>query len=209
MIHFCHAEYHTCHAEHHTRHAELVSASLFLISILLLFLSCKTTRTQKSDNLRPVYITNTKKINLLSPEYNEKTLDTLQLFNGTFGETSFSMLSLTQIDSSGINLSLLNDFGTDMGELFFDGKDVSFESAYLPTKLPGEYIVAEIQNAYYDEKVLKENYSRAALSFVSEASGLRKIYDGKKLIEEIFISDEKVKIINYLRGYTLELVNAE
>ena len=202
MIHFC-------HAEHHTRHAELVSASLFLIPILLLFLSCKTTRTQKPDNLRPVYITNTKKINLLSPEYNEKTLDTLQLFNGTFGETSFSMLSLTQIDSSGISLSLFNDFGTDMGELFFDGKDVSFESAYLPAKLPGEYIVAEIQNAYYDEKVLKENYSRVALSFVSEASGLRKIYDGKKLIEEIFISDEKVKIINYLRGYTLELVNAE
>lgn len=192
-----------------TRHAELVSASLLLITILFLISSCKSTRAVKNTELRPVYVTNSKKINLLPPENTTVELDILQQFNGTFGGTDFSMLSFSQIDKSEISLSLINDFGTDMGHLYYDGDHVSFKSAYLPSKLPGEYIVAEIQNAYYDEKVLQENYSKAGLKFECETPGFRKIYDGKKLIEEIFISDNKVKIINYLRGYSFELINAE
>ena len=192
-----------------TRHAELVSASLLLITILFLISSCKSTRAVQNTELHPVYVTNSKKINLLPPENTTVELDILQQFNGTFGDTDFSMLSFSQIDKSEISLSLINDFGTDMGHLYYDGDHVSFKSAYLPSKLPGEYIVAEIQNAYYDEKVLQENYSKAGLKFDCETAGLRKIYDGKKLIEEIFISDDKVKIINYLRAYSFELVNAE
>ena len=192
-----------------TRHAELVSASILLISILFLSISCKSTRAVQNTELHPVYVTNSKKINLLLPENTTVELDILQQFNGTFGDTDFSMLSFSQIDKSEISLSLINDFGTDMGHLYYDGDHVSFKSAYLPSKLPGEYIVAEIQNAYYDEKVLQENYSKAGLKFECETPGLRKIYDGKKLIEEIFISDDKVKIINYLRGYSFELINAE
>ena len=193
----------------HTRHAELVSASLLLITILFLISSCKSTRTIQNSELRPVYVTNSKKINLLPPENTTVELDILQQFNGTFGDTDFSMLSFSQIDKSEISLSLINDFGTDMGHLYYDGDHVSFKSAYLPSKLPGEYIVAEIQNAYYDEKVLQENYSKAGLKFECETPGLRKIYDGKKLIEEIFVSDDKVKIINYLRGYSFERITAE
>ena len=189
--------------------AELVSASLLLITILFLISSCKSTRAVQNTELRPVYVTNSKKINLLPPENTTVELDILQQFNGTFGDTDFSMLSFSQIDKSEISLSLINDFGTDMGHLYYDGDHVSFKSAYLPSKLPGEYIVAEIQNAYYDEKVLKENYSKAGLKFDCETPGCRKIYDGKKLIEEIFISDDKIKIINYLRAYTFELINAE
>ena len=192
-----------------TRHAELVSASLLLITILFLISSCKSTRAVKNTELRPVYVTNSKKINLLPPENTTVELDILQQFNGTFGDTDFSMLSFSQIDKSEISLSLINDFGTDMGHLYYDGDHVSFKSAYLPSKLPGEYIVAEIQNAYYDEKVLQENYSKAGLKFECETAGLRKIYDGKNLIEEIFVSDDKVKIINYLRAYSFELINAE
>ncbi len=189
--------------------AELVSASLLLITILFLISSCKSTRAVQNTELRPVYVTNSKKINLLPPENTTVELDILQQFNGTFGDTDFSMLSFSQIDKSEISLSLINDFGTDMGHLYYDGEHVSFKSPYLPSKLPGEYIVAEIQNAYYDEKVLQENYSKAGLKFECETPGLRKIYDGKKLIEEIFISGDKVKIINYLRGYSFELINAE
>ena len=193
----------------HTSHAELVSASILLFAILFLTTSCKSTKTVQYNELRPVYVTNTKKINLLPPENASVELDILQLFNGTFGDTDFSILSFSQIDKSKISLSLINDFGTDMGHLYYDGEHVSFKSLYLPSNLPGEYIVAEIQNAYYDEQVLQENYSKAHLSFVCENEGSRKIYDGKKMIEEIFISDDKVKIINYLRGYSFELLNAE
>ncbi len=198
-----------------------INCHIKIISIIILlfsFNSCRTTKSDRNYNLRPVYVTNTKKINLLLPSNISIVKDGLQLFNGTFGDKCFSMMSYTQIDESGISLSLINDFGTDMGNLFFDGNQVSFDSAYLPSKLPGEYIVAEIQNAYYDEDILQKNYSSAGLRFEvqskpdereNESVEIRKIYDGKKLIEEIYISEEKVNIINYLRGYSFELINVE
>ena len=192
--------------------------SLFLIAGLLLFASCKTTGAARQASVKPVYITNTKKINLLSPEKSAEVFDGLQLFNGSFGDSSFTMMSYTQIDAKGINLSLINDFGTDMGNLFYDGNQVKFESAYLPEKLPGEYIVEEIQNAYYDEEVLRENYAAAKLRFevqkdAADAEGniyeVRRIFDGKNLIEKITKTEGKVRITNYLRGYAFELINAE
>ena len=202
---------------------KLFKTRLILPALLILFLSffetsCKSTGLKAADNLRPVYITNSKKIKLLGPENAARALDTLQLFNGRFGQNTFSLLSYSQIDEKEIRLSLFNDFGTDMGMLFFDGKSLSFESAFLPEKLPGEYILAEIQNAYYDENALKQMYEKAGLTFTlfveagqkeNEKLMIRKIYDGKKLIEEITISEKKVTIINHLRDYSFELVNAE
>lgn len=190
--------------------------SLFLIAGLLLFVSCKTTGAARQTATRPVYITNTKKIYLLPPEKSAEVFDGLQLFNGSFGDSSFAMMSYTQIDAKGINLSLINDFGTDMGNLFYDGNQVKFESAYLPEKLPGEYIVEEIQNAYYDEEALRENYAAAKLRFEIQKDApegniyeVRRIFDGKNLIEEITKTEGKVRITNYLRGYAFELINAE
>ena len=189
--------------------------TLFLFSAIIFSLSsCRSSRLNQHKVLRPVYITNHKKINLLPAENAALLLDKFQMFNGTFGDTTFSLLSYTQIDSTGISLSLLNDFGTDMGNLYFNGEELTFESAYIPSKLPGEYIVAEIQNAYYDEAELKKNYQSAGLRFDVESDPeqkvqLRKLYDGKKLIEEIQIFKNTVRINNYLRGYSFELVDAE
>ncbi len=172
---------------------------------------------QTAANLHPVYVTNTKKVNLLLPEYFGQVFEGLQLLNGSFGDTSFSLLAYTQIDATGISLSLMNDFGTDMGNLSFDGAKVIFDSAYFPKNLPGEYIVCDIQNAYYDSAVLEENYKSAGLIFedilicweTGTPEEVRKIYDGKKLIEEISIKDNTVTIKNYLRGYEYQLTKLE
>ena len=193
---------------------------IFLIFSLFL-ISCKTTQPVKSaakvSSCGPVYITNTKKVNLLLPEYAGQVFEGLQLLNGSFGSTRFNLMSYTQIDSHGVSLSLMNDFGTDMGNLFYDGNKVIFDSAYFPKALPGEYIVCDIQNAYYDSAALEENYKNAGLIFeetmilweTGTPEDIRKIYDGKKLIEEISIHDGTVTIKNYLRGYEYELTKLE
>ena len=49
----------------------------------LLFISCKTTNLE--SKLSPVYVTNLKKVNLLPPCEIEKSIDSEQLLNGTFG----------------------------------------------------------------------------------------------------------------------------
>ena len=192
--------------------------SVFLIS-------CASAKKVTPENdftatgLRPIYVTNTKKVNLLLPEYAAGVLDELQLLNGSFSSTSFNLLSYTQIDATGISLSLMNDFGTDMGNLFYNGSQVIFDSAYFPKALPGEYIICDIQNAFYDENHLRMNYEAAGLEFeVWNGSGYnpeagknerRLIKDGKKLIEEISIIDDTVTIKNHLRGYEYKLTKIE
>ena len=195
---------------------------LTFLALSLFLISCKTSQPVKKDAAKvsdcgPVYITNTKKINLLLPECAGQIFEGIQLLNGSFGSTRFSLLSYTQIDAKGINLSLFNDFGTDMGNLSFNGQRVTFDSAYFPKNLPGEYIACDIQNAFYDSAALEENYKNAGLIFeetlilweTGTPEEIRKIYDGKKLIEEISIHDDTVTIKNYLRGYEYQLTKLE
>lgn len=197
-------------------------STLIFLFLSLFLISCKTSQPVKKGAAKvsycgPVYITNTKKINLLLPECAGQIFEGIQLLNGSFGSTRFSLLSYTQIDATGINLSLFNDFGTDMGNLSFNGQRVTFDSAYFPKNLPGEYIVCDIQNAFYDSAALEENYKNAGLIFeetlilweTGTPEEIRKIYDGKKLIEEISIHDDTVTIKNYLRGYEYQLTKLE
>ncbi len=182
------------------------SAGLLLL-IMLIFNSCATTR---QNSLRPVYITNTKKVILLSPENIEQDFDGVQLLSGSYGDTEFTLMSYTQIDASGINLSLMNDFGTDMGFLSYNGESVLFDSAYFPKALPGEYIICDIQNAFYDANALKNQYEKAGLIFEVEEENncqIRRILDGKEVIEEIQIRAGEYSINNYLRGYKYRLLS--
>jgi hypothetical protein len=195
---------------------------LTFLFLSLFLLSCKSTGAVKKvdenvSSLRPVYITNTKKVNLLPPAAADGIFEGLQLLNGSFGNSSFTLMSYSQIDARGISLSLMNDFGTDMGNVFYDGGQVIFDSAYFPKALPGEYIICDIQNAYYDEAALRENYESAGLKFEVWPAAvdnvgvqeIRCIYDGKKLIEEITILENTITIKNYLRGYEYNLTKLE
>ncbi len=196
---------------------------VFLAVLLVSLTSCLSVKKEVSSNgltatgLRPVYVTNKKKVNLLKPEVVWFTFDGIQLLEGSFGDTSFTLLSYTQIDATGISLSLMNDFGTDMGTVSYDGSKVVFDSAYFPKNLPGEYIICDIQNAFYDIPSLEENYKNAGLTFeatlIMGETGtpvlIRRIYDGKKLIEEISDKDNAITIKNYLRGYEYNLTRIE
>ncbi len=178
---------------------------LFFLMVLLTLLSCRSTAVKAL--LRPVYVTNSKKINLLPPENVANKCDGIQMFSGTFGENTFSMLSYTIVDENCVSLALMNDFGTDMGSIFYDGKAVSFDSAFFSDKLPGEYIIAELQNVYYDVASLKANYAANHLTFELLPDGSRRILDGKKTIEEIHFTENSITVINYLRAYSFVISN--
>ncbi len=200
-----------------------ISIILCLLTLSFFVISCKSTDVKESSifftatGLRPVYVTNKKKVNLLLPEFVWSTFDGVQRLEGNFGDTSFALLSYTQIDAREISLSLMNDFGTDMGTVSYDGSKVVFDSAYFPKNLPGEYIICDIQNAFYDIPSLEENYKNAGLTFeatlIMGETGIpvliRRIYDGKKLIEEISIIEDTVTIKNHLRGYEYKLTKVE
>ena len=197
---------------------------------LILFVSCASKNTSAyttgieddvhvCKNLKPVYITNSKKVYLLSPEHFDYPVDTIQKIEGTYGNKSFSMLAYIQSDFNGISVSLFNIFGVDMGNLSFSKEKASFTSSMFDGKLLPEYIICDIQNAIYDSKALYANYKSAGLNFeVWNGSGFnptasvnetRLIRDGENLIEEITNKDDIITIKNYLRGYSYILTVAE
>lgn len=168
-----------------------------------------------------VYVTNRHKVPLLLPCDMNGAVETYQVMEGSYGNQHFSMLLYFFSDQNEMQLLLLNDFGTDMGSLFYDGREVRFESAMFPKNLKAEYIVCDIQNAYYDSAALEANYKSAGLSFESvrtlyetgEPVEVRKIFEEKKLIEEITLKNgrevQSITIRNYLRGYEYKLTKVE
>ncbi len=184
--------------------------SFFVILTCFLVLSCAS--INNSNSLSPVYVTNSKKVELISPEGIENNIDSLQLLNASFGKQSFSMLAFIRADETGIFISIMNDLGTDMGSLSYDGKSAVLDSAVFPKALKAEYIIADIQFAFYKPVIVEETLSNVGLSLVVENNGStesRKIMDKDKCISEIIKTENECKIVNNLRGYEYTLLESE
>ena len=178
--------------------------------ILVLLAGCRTNNIQNS--LKPVYVTNTKPMYLLAPENAEGEVESYQLLNGKFGDKNFTLLCYIISNKDGINITLLNDFGTDMGNLSYDGVQAQFESVVFSENLPAEYILLDIQNAYYKKESLEKAYKLAGLTFVEEndeESVIRTVKSGKKIVEVITKTGNYIKIQNSLRGYEYDLIDGE
>lgn len=191
---------------------------LVLTASCLGFFSCVSGKTG-TEFTSPVYVTNTKKIHILSPENCGKSIDDLVLFSGIFNGNEIQFPVLVESDTSKISMVMMNQVGLEMGNLFFDGKTLSFVSSVIPKKVKMEYILADFQFASYPFDVVRKQLEEVGLLFTEEKSGtagkngetkiLRKIVDGKKTVEEITIDGNRITIKNNLRGYefTMETDN--
>lgn len=186
----------------------------FLFALVFLFFGCASSNLKKREfeKINQVYITNSKKFSLLPPSDIQNLKKTQQILRGTFGEKDFSFLCYLDADKNGIFLSLYNAFGTGMGNLSYDGKRVFFDSAVFPKNAKAEYILADLQFAYYSAESLSSALKNAGLILLTEMqeSGgikkeVRKIMDGKKCVAEIEISEKSVIFRNFLRKYSYKL----
>lgn len=179
----------------------------FLLSVVCFLASCAT-----SSHLNKVYVTNSSRVDLLSPSAILQKIDEYQYFEGEFGEKSFSALLYLQADSQRIQILLLNEFGIEAGSIFYDGETAELESDFFPKNLKCEYIILDLQNAYADSDALKNHYEKYNLDFEEEFSDekkLRKISKEGETIEEITITENQIVIKNVLRNYKYTLTKAE
>ncbi|MCK9171648.1 MAG: DUF3261 domain-containing protein [Treponema sp.] len=170
--------------------------------------------TMKAESMKyPVYVTNSHVINLLPVQDTADPVDSLFLLSGNAGNTSFCIQAYMKIDAAGIFISLLNDFGTDMGSLSYTGEQLSFDSTVFPKSFKPQYIAADIQFTYYRPDAVRSVLRNSGLDFMVESgkdrTEIRKIMDGKKCIEEITKSAGSAKVVNYLRGYEYDVMEAE
>ena len=183
---------------------------VLLALCLVLFSSCLS--TPEGAAKYSVFVTNTKKVALLMPHFMEGTVDSLNLFTGKMGDTSFALQMYIYADDTELSFVLLNEFGVDMGSLYYTGDSLSLDSAVFPKSLKPEYIVADFENAFYSAEALRSNYELNRMQFecTKTSSGeTRRIINNGTVIEEITKANGVTTIHNFLRGYTYVLTQAE
>lgn len=192
--------------------------SIFIAAVVSISLfSCATQAPLDSQNaplapqqalLNPVYVTNRAKVFPLAPENIAEDVEGMQIFSGQFTfrgrKIDFSSPVYVQADAQAIVLMLLSDFGVETGTIFFDGKEARIESSFFPTNIKCEYIILDLQNAYYRADALESLYQSAGLEFAETTEDGKKtriIKQGNKIIEEISIDADVIQIKNRLRSY--------
>lgn len=160
--------------------------------------SCKSTAHVRDELF--VWITGNSKYILLPPRDIENTMDMLQLISASYGGQEFNFNAWVSAGKTGIDMTLLNELGTNLGELSWNGDNVFFSSTVFPKSVRGEYIIADFQLCFYNTASLKTALKKSGLSIEDTQSG-RRIYNGKTLIIEIIKSTDTVRFVNHLRGY--------
>ena len=189
---------------------------VLLLNLSLLFISCistpKNIDLQVQKDLGKVFVTNTKSIYLLSPDFLSKPVDKLFLMTFESDSFKFSTPIYVYADKSGIYLTILNDFGIDMGSLNFSDGQIELDSSIFPDKIKPVYLINEFQNAFYQQAALSQNLKNSSLNLqILEEENCQKriIKSSKKLVEEIEISSSSVVITNHIRAYKITLLESD
>jgi len=114
------------------------------------------------------------------------------------------MNAWVRADETGIDMTLLNEFGANMGELIWRGESVSFSSPVFPQSLNPRYIIADFQLCFYSAESLTRALEEGGLSLEETETG-RRVIDGNTAIIEIAKSQNMVRFVNHLRGYAYTL----
>ena len=189
---------------------------VLLLNLSLLFISCistpKNIDLQVQKDLGKVFVTNTKSIYLLSPYFLSKPVEKLFLMTFESDSFKFSTPIYVYADKSGIYLTILNDFGIDMGSLNFSDGQIELDSSIFPDKIKPVYLINEFQNAFYQQAALSQNLKNSSLDLqILEEENCQKriIKSSKKLVEEIEISSSSVVITNHIRAYKITLLESD
>ena len=189
---------------------------VLLLNLSLLFISCistpKNIDLQVQKDLGKVFVTNTKSIYILSPDFLSKPVDKLFLMTFESDSFKFSTPIYVYADKSGIYLTILNNFGIDMGSLNFSDGQIELDSSIFPDKIKPVYLINEFQNAFYQQAALSQNLKNSSLDLqILEEENCQKriIKSSKKLVEEIEISSSSVVITNHIRAYKITLLESD
>lgn len=176
--------------------------ALVLLCIFVALSSCVSTKN--NTVLDKVYVTNTKTVNVLPLSYYGDVVDDVVLLTVKTKDESFNFVTYLQSDESSIYLSIMNDFGVEMGSLYYDGVSVDLNCDLFPKSLKGVYLVNDIQNIFYSSDAVRENLEASKLDFtvdIADNSVTKRIMNGSKVVEEIKITDNVIILSNLLRGY--------
>ena len=145
------------------------------------------------------------------------SVDCLQKMTADFGKgNSFDFDVYVISDKTQLSMTVLNEFGTTMASLFYDGASLDFDSMIFPKNLKAEYIVADFQFILYNVEDLKPALEKIGVNLevssepvVGEVAEVRTLSKKGKVISKITKTALTIKYENFLRGYGYTLSEVE
>jgi len=172
--------------------------------VIILFLCCSCAKNTTVENQLNVYLTGSSKYILLPPGNIDNPLDMAQQISASYKGREYFLNAWVKADETGMEMTLLNELGAQMGELSYRNGQVSFSSPVFPSSLKPEYIVADFQLCFYNAIALHQALEDCGL-FFEDTGNSRRILQGKTLVIEIEKNTNTVRLVNHLRGYTYTL----
>ena len=171
------------------------------IIILSLSLFSCASRAEISENRLFSGLTDSAKYFLLPPSGIENSMDMFQRISAFYGGRDYILNAWVKADETGLDMTLLNEMGTNMGNLSYRNGAVTFSSAVFPQSIKPEYIVADFQLCFYNALLLRPALEDCGLTLETTGNG-RRILSGEKVIIEIEKNSKSVRFVNNLRGYS-------
>jgi len=172
--------------------------TLFLAGIIFCLCSCATNRNKETVSY--IWLTNNAKFILLPAHEIEKPLDGYQLMTASFSGQNYQMNTWVKADETGMDITLLNEMGANMGELIWRDGKISFSSSVFPPSMKPEYIIADFQFCFYKGQALSETLQKTGFYLTETESG-RLVHRGNNIIMEITKGQNTITLNNHLRGY--------
>ena len=178
---------------------------LALVMIVLILASCSSLNVRMGESAD---------FHLLPLSAVDSPLDSYQLVTGSFpGYEEIAVEAWLVWDEQSLELMFFAPTGQTMGKVFYDGKDLKFESAFMPEyRIIGLYIVADMQLCFAssdalfqelaaDGMILEEDFEDGVLS-------RRTVSENGVQLYEILYDGNVISVSNLLRGYgyTIEIL---
>jgi hypothetical protein len=151
-----------------------------------------------------VYLADNARYVLLPSGGIEQAMDMAQYISVSYKGHNYYFNAWVRADETGLEMTLFNELGAAMGELFYRDGRVQFSSPVIPHSFKPEYLVADFQLCFYDPLMLAAVLKNCGLVLETDGTG-RRILKGKKSLIEIEKNHHAVTIINHLRNYTYTL----
>lgn len=120
-----------------------------------------------------------------------------------------TLLCVMELDKQRIAMAGLSNDGLSLFNLTYDGRAiVSDKSPLLPDSLAPEFIISDLQLAYWPVAVLQENLRASSWRLEADRTHRRLYYQGNKTVEVNYLEPDavwakSVELINYRYNYRL------
>lgn len=157
-----------------------------------------------------VYITDNNVIKLLPPSEIGEPVEYYQILTGSFlNKSEMIAEAYLTANTEVLDLLLLSTTGQTIASFAWDGEFVKFSSPFIPaSSIKPEYVLMDLQMAFYKESSIKNLIEESGLSFKYEDtsdSTIRTVMNQNKVIWTAIRAGNNLVVNNYLRNYKYDI----